>query len=237
MENIVYEIAVAPLEQYLRQLDILDASQLYRRVELDFLRETSAEEQAFVVVDLWPGGVLLGNSGGPDKVTDVIDFEFPGLGRGLNGNMAHFFAHLHLYLLNSLESSPAHVACKSIIASIGSTYRGECRTLESPWALPASEVGESPLPVLSSSSASAHVLRSAVLLYGWEMINNALKREWISDADEHEKQALRAKMVNRGIWYLRTAGDNGADSVEESSWKQVCAEASMCGKRSGSDTT
>lgn len=49
--NVVYEIAVAPLERYLKQLDISDASQLYRRVELDFLREYSAEEQAFLVGD------------------------------------------------------------------------------------------------------------------------------------------------------------------------------------------
>lgn len=224
MENIVYEIAVAPLERYLRQFGIPDASQLYRRVELDFLRENSAEEQAFVVGDLWPGGVLLGDSDGPDKVIGVIDFEFSGLGRGLNGDMAQLFAHLHLHLLSSLEGSPAHVATKSMIASIGSTYRRECRTLESPWVPPASEVGESSLSVLSSSSASAHVLRSAFLLHGREMINNALEREWISDADEHDKQALRAKMVNKGVWYLRTAGDNEAGFVAESNWKQVCAE-------------
>lgn len=213
MENVVYEIAVAPLERYLRQLGIPDASQLYARVELDFLRENSAEEQAFVVGDLWPGGVLLGNLDGPDKVIGVIDFEFSGLGRGLNGDMAQLFAHLHLHLLSPLEGSPAHVAAKSMIASIGSTYRRECRTLESPWALPVLEVGESLLSVLSSSSASVHVLRSAFLLHGREMINNALEREWISDADEHEKQALRAKMVNKGVWYLRTAGDNEADFV------------------------
>lgn len=224
VENVVYELSVAPLERYLRQLGIPDGSQLYRRVELDFLRENSTEEQAFVVGDLWPGGVLLGNSDGPDKVIGVIDFEFSGLGRGLNGDMPQLFAHLHLHLLSSLEGSPAHIATKSIIASIASTYRRECRTLESPWALPASVVGESPLSVISPSSASAHVLRSAFLLHGREMINNALEREWISDADEHDKQALRAKMVNKGLWYLRTAGDNEADFVAESNWKQVCAE-------------
>lgn len=224
IENVVYELSVAPLERYLRQLSIPDASQLYRRVEIDFLRENSTEEQAFVVGDLWPGGVLLGNLDGPDKVIGVIDFEFSGLGRGLNGDMAQLFAHLHLHLLSSLEGSPAHIATKSMIASIGSTYRRECSTLESPWVLPVSEVGESPLSVISSFSASAHVLRSAFLLHGREMINNALEREWISDADEHEKQALRAKMVEKGLWYLRTAGDNEADFVAESNWKQVCAE-------------
>lgn len=224
MRDAVYKVAVAPIQGYLRQLDIPDASQFYRRVELDFLREDSAEEQAFVVGDLWPGGVLLGNSDGPDKVIGIIDFEFSGPGRGLNGDMAQLFAHLHLHLLGFSEGSPAHEATKALIASIGSTYRRECRTFGSPWALPASEVGESPLPVLSSSSASTHVLRSAFLLHGREMINNAFEREWISEANEHEKQALRAKMVNEGVWYLRTAGDNEAEFVEDSNWKQVCAE-------------
>lgn len=43
MKDVVYEAAVAPIEGYLRQLGIPDTSQLYRRVELDFLRENSAE--------------------------------------------------------------------------------------------------------------------------------------------------------------------------------------------------
>lgn len=55
------------------------------------------------------------------------------------------------------------------------------------------------------------------------MINNALEREWISDADEYEKQALRAKIVDKVLWYLRT-GDNEAEFVAESNWKPVCAE-------------
>lgn len=45
MENVVYEIAVAPLERYLRQLDIPDASQLYRRVEFDFLWKTQLKSK------------------------------------------------------------------------------------------------------------------------------------------------------------------------------------------------
>ena len=80
MKKVVYEAAVAPIEGYLRQLSIPDTSQLHRRVELDFLRENSAERQAFVVGDLWPGGVLLGDSDGPNKAIGVIDFEFSGLG-------------------------------------------------------------------------------------------------------------------------------------------------------------
>lgn len=56
------------------------------------------------------------------------------------------------------------------------------------------------------------------------MINNAIEPEWISDAGEHEEQALRAKMVNEGVSYLGTAGDNEAGFVEDSDWKQVCAE-------------
>lgn len=127
-----------------------------------------------MVGDLWPGGVLLGNSDGPDKVIGVIGIDFSGLGRGLNGDMAQLFAHLQLHLLSSLEGSSAHVATKSMVASIGSTYLRECRTLGSPWVPPASEVGESLLSVLSSSSASAHVLRSAFLLHGREMSSKPL---------------------------------------------------------------
>lgn len=133
--------------------------------------------------------------------------------------MAQLFAHLRLHLHGSLEGSPAHVATKSMVASIGSTSLRGWRTLGSTWVPPALEVGESLLSVLSSSSASAHVLRSAFLLHGREVTIKALEREWIIDADEHEKQALRVKTVNKGVWYLRTAGDNEADFVEESNWK------------------
>lgn len=110
--------------------------------------------------------------------------------------MAQLFAHLHLHLLGSLEGSPAHVATQASVASISSTYSRECRTLGSPWALPASEAGKSPLSALPASSTSAQVLRSAFLLHGREMISNAFEREWISDADEKQKQALRARIVN-----------------------------------------
>lgn len=87
-----------------------------------------------------------------------------------------------------------------------------------------SEGGESALSVLSSYTASAHVLRLAFLPHGWEIIDNALEREWIIDANDNEKEALRVKMVNRGVWYLRIAGDNETNFVKESNWKQVCAE-------------
>lgn len=69
-------------------------------------------------------------------------------------------------LLSSSQSSPTLIATKALIASIGYSCYRECRTRGLPWALSGLGFGEPLLSVRSSSSASAHVLRSVFLLYG-----------------------------------------------------------------------
>lgn len=55
----------------------------------------------------------------------------------------------HLRLLGFFRGSHTHVETNAFTASMGSTYCREPHTLRSPWALPVSELEESPLSVLN----------------------------------------------------------------------------------------
>lgn len=178
IKSVIYNEVVLPLEACLKRFNISDTSQPYRRVESDFHRENRTEEQSLVVGDLWPGGILLGKADAPDFVMGIADWEFASYERGLNGDMAQLFAHLYLHLLASTEDSVAHIALKTLLASISSTYRRQRRLFGYAWTLPDSPAfADSPSAPLVSS-ARARVLRSAFILHGREMISNTLLQKW-----------------------------------------------------------
>lgn len=228
LKSVIYNEVVIPLEACLKRFSISDTSQLYRRVESDFQREDRSEEQSLVVGDLWPGGILLGKADAPDVVVGVVDWEFASLERGLNGDMAQLFAHLHLHLLASTEDSAAQTALKTLLASISSTYRRQCRLFGSAWTLPDSPAfADSPSSAPLVSSARARVLRSAFILHGREMISNTFLQKWpckCCEGPQNEKCTLLTKMVNKGAWYLQRAGDSEIDFVEEENWREIRAE-------------
>ena len=225
VKDFIYNEVVVPVEACLQRFNISDASQLYRRVESDFQRENRIEEQSLVVGDLWPGGILLGKVDAPEDILGVVDWEFASLDRGLHGDMAQLFAHLHLHLLASTEGSVARTALQTLLASISSTYRRQCRILGLAWTLPASPGfvdSPSSAPVFSSEGAS--VLRSAFILHGREMISNALLQKWpckCCQDSQYQNCALLSEMVNKGAWYLRRAGDSEAESVGEENWREI----------------
>ncbi|MCJ1429514.1 hypothetical protein MMC29_007429 [Sticta canariensis] len=222
VKGFIYNEVVVPVEACLKRFNIPDASQLYRRVESDFPRENRMEEQSLVVGDLWPGGILLSKVDAPEDVLGVVDWEFASLERGLNGDMAQLFAHLRLHLLASTEGSLAQTALETLLASISSTYRHQCRILGSAWTLPGS-----PRFVDSPCAASVFTLRSAFILHDREIINNALLQKWpckCCEDSQYQNCALLTEMVNKGAWYLRRAGDNDVEFVGEENWREIYAE-------------
>lgn len=228
IKNVIYNEVVVPLEACLKRFDVLDASSLYRRVESDFQHDDRIEEQSLVVGDLWPGGILLGKADAPGDLLGVVDWEFASLEKGLDGDMAQLFAHLHLHLLASTEGSVAQTALKTLIVSISSTYRRQCRILGLAWTLPTSPgFLDSPLSAPVVSSARARVLRSAFILHGREMISNALWQKWpckCCEGSQNGNCTLLTEMVNKGAWYLRRAGENEAEFVGEENWREIRAE-------------
>lgn len=228
VKGFIYNEVVVPIEACLKRFNIPDASQLYRRVESDFRRDNKIEEQSLVVGDLWPGGILLGKVDALEDVLGVVDWEFASLDRGLNGDMAQLFAHLHLHLLASTEGSVAQTALETLITSISSTYRRQCRILGSAWTLPASLGSvDSPCSAPVFSSGGACVLRSAFILHGREMISNSLLQKWPCKCcgdSQQQNCALLTKMVNKGAWYLRRGGDNEVEFVGEENWREIYAQ-------------
>lgn len=62
------------------------------------------------------------------------------------------------------------------------------------------------------------LLRSALILHGWEMINQAVEREWSTEG------LSVSEMVQAGAWYLERAGEDVEDMLEEGNWEELTRE-------------
>ncbi|EFR03082.1 hypothetical protein MGYG_06079 [Nannizzia gypsea CBS 118893] len=268
MKEVVREAAVSTMRQHLVQFDCSEAEKLSQAVEEDFERlEVWDGEQCFNVGDLWPGGVLIEDlplrllgdkrTREPPKLPKlgVIDFEFSGPGRGVNGDMAQLLAHLHLYHLawdNCGERfKPIQDGVLSLIEGICSSYARHSRSIGAPWQLypSGSSCSESPRKPLQTSlpppasSHAAQMFRSSLILHGREMVNNAVEVDWskycmkepgndtdITDKGTNNKgSGLTERMINTGVQCLQLAGNSIESFVEADNWGQVCSsgESSM----------
>jgi aminoglycoside phosphotransferase (APT) family kinase protein len=102
-KDLILQEVVIPIQKHLTQFNIPNASALSHRVLEDYQRSKLPSEQCFVLGDFTPGTILLpAECGDGSQTLGVIDWEFSGLGRGPNGDMAQFLAHLHLLLMAAL---------------------------------------------------------------------------------------------------------------------------------------
>ncbi len=224
----VLQEAIAPVEGILQTYGIPDPAELCRRIKEDFLRESSEEEKAFVLGDLWPGGILLGEEEMEKQSPGVIDWEFAGWGRGVNGDMAQLLANLHLLLMASPARSALRTAIEGLIRSLNESYRARAQSNGSTFVIPSTEdlqsSGDIPLP---PSAPTARILRSAFLEHGREIVSMAVLRDWqclCCRVQVKETCPLIKSMVERGAWYLQRAGTNSTEFVEERNWQLVCEE-------------
>ena len=205
----IYEATVLPVLTYLLDFNISNASELYRRVYTDFHRADEPSERSFVLGDCWPGAVLAGDTAGQNLDVGVIDWEFAGEGRGITGDMAQLLAHIHLHLLAAPTKSSIRVAIKSLISSITASYHKQSRKDGRDWAV---------LLSTRRPTTATRAMRSAFLLHGREMINNAVERDWpCSCCLEKQGSActLRRTMVEQGAWYLRYAQTDDDQFADE----------------------
>ena len=158
----------------------------------------------------------------------MIDWEFAGIGRGANGDMAVFLAQLHLYLLASPASSSAQNAVKALIRSTVGEYRSQCLRNQGGEQVMKDRrmdtIAAADLPVEIMSA-----IRSAFIVHGRKMINNALEREWSCDCCVDIEKVKRncnlvAMMVDRGVWYLRRAAEDIRKFSENVNWREVREE-------------
>lgn len=188
----VYENNIVPIEGFLHRYSFLDSAELATRVIADF--NTIDVNPVFSFGDAWSGAVILSEDEGPDHqpTTGVVDWEFANIGRGLNGDMAQLLADLHSYLLEYAPGDPTYVAVKALMKGIGFSYRQQRRITESEW-----DIG---------------VLRSAFILHGRELVVAG------ATAEGKTEECRKAK-VKKGVWYLRTAGENISE-FEAGKWKE-----------------
>lgn len=264
MREVVRDAAVSTVRRYLAQFNCEEAEKLSHVIEEDFERQEEWDgERCFSVGDLWPGGILIENlslqtfrdTHGSElpklPKLGVIDFEFSGPGRGVNGDMAQLLAHLHLYYIawgycgDRFKSFQAGVL--SFIEGLCSSYATYSRSLGAPWQL---HTADSSTPVSlqkpfqaslppSASSHAAQIFRSSLLLHGREMVNNAVENDWskystdtrsgvttTTDKTANDNSSgLTERMVNTGIRCLRLAGNNIESFVEADNWEQVCSSS------------
>ncbi|KAK5062498.1 hypothetical protein LTR84_004571 [Exophiala bonariae] len=235
MKTVVHEHVIKPLRSQLRLfpslIGIEEADTLFSAIEADFLRDTGEQERCFVIGDCWTGTILvdLDRPEGETKV-GVIDWEFANIsGRGINGDISQFTAHLELFLIAASswggDGAPGHISpLKEIMQALIATYEAERAQVD-------------------DSTLKETITRSAFLSHGAELINCAFWKIWIckdseclacrrqneissaeglsedpdgsqrpshasqatEQADAPEQCTLIAKMVSRGLAFLRCA--------------------------------
>lgn len=213
------------IRDYLTRFNIPDAHSLFSRVLADYQRDGLPMERCFALGDFTPGAVLLAASGDGDQPMGIIDWEFSGVARGPNGDMPQFLASLHLLLLAASPHSPRQSAIDLLIQGFCAAYRQHSsKWLPQPHLKLPTGLGvtQRDLEVLSES---LQVFRSALILHGRELINNAVEREW-PDSPQKESSVLIQEMVRKGAWYIERAGNNIEEMLDATNVEQLLQEDS-----------
>ena len=219
-KKLIYQLTVLPIEGYLNDFAIADAAELSRRVAADHHGADSDSVRSFVLGDSWPGAILVNAIDPASPAISVIDWEFAGIGRGVTGDIVQLLAHLHLHRLAAAEASPLRQATEALMLSMVCSYRSEAQKQGRTWA---QGLFSSAMP-----NAVSRAMRSAFLLLGREIINNAIERDWACLCCQSRPKMgdgceLRREMVHLGAWYLRAARADEADFCREESLHSALA--------------
>ncbi|KLJ08887.1 hypothetical protein EMPG_15679 [Blastomyces silverae] len=211
MIDLVPDVAVLPIKRHLEKYNTPDFMNLSEIVEQDYERGISDEERSFIIRDLWPGGILIDSS---DPLAlmpklGVIDWEFSGPAQALAAVSMH-------------PRSATYSAVLALIEGINDSYHA--RSLAnggSLWTLAPSGTSDPPHPM----SPFARIFRSAIIIHGREIINNAIGNDWggfcADPGNENENNGLVLSLVRTGVQLLRLAGNNTAEFVDSQNWKQL----------------
>jgi len=73
---------------------------------------------------------------------------------------------------------------------------------------------------LVEANLHLQMFRSALILHGREMINNAIEREWAGK----DSTILVKEMVEKGAWYIERARDDVRGMLEAANWDELLME-------------
>jgi Phosphotransferase enzyme family len=216
-KDLIFQEAVLPIQNHLAKFNISNAEMLFNRVLEDYQRPGLLSEQSFILGDFHPGSVLLPTEfGDGSQALGVIDWEFSGFGRGPNGDMAQFLAHLHVLLMNRGKSRRLYDALKPFIQGVCAGYSQQ----SSRWLGPLSLRTPGPLDV---ELEGFQIFRSALILHGREMINVAVEQDW-SHSRESEGGISQQETVQKGAWYIERAGSDVEEMLDPANVDQLFKE-------------
>ena len=211
--KLVRYAAVEPIFDRLESHNVSDAEELARRVEEDFLRKPVQGESCFSLGDFHPDSILVSPLykayyKHKDPIVAVIDWEFAGLDcQGANGDMAQFLACFQCYLLDvktergGTTDTPVHKLVDSVMAEYAKFLTFHISKSKE-----------------NADELSLVVLRSALILHGREIINQAVDGEWKAG------DCAVAEMVKTGAELIRLAQDSVASMKEENNWTKIMRE-------------
>ena len=206
--DLILQHAVLPVKKHLLEYKIPDALTLYSRVLDDFGRTDLPDELSFVLGDFTPSAVLLEPSGDGEQRVGVIDWEFACQGRGPHGDMVQCLAALHILLSSAPANTSSFTAIETFVQGICSTYSRKSSIRPGQTQSNAGTV---------SKSLKLRLLRSALIMHGREIINNAIEREW-------PRTLSVESMVRMGAWYLERAGRDVEGMVSDANWNELLKE-------------
>ncbi|KAJ2905659.1 hypothetical protein MKZ38_004734 [Zalerion maritima] len=202
--SLVRDAAVDTLQERIATVNAEAAKHLADRVAADFDRENMEFESCFGIGDFHPGSILVApwmpKHSFPYPLA-VMGWEFATSdGRGVNGDLAHFLAPLHLLALSTDVDSLCSVATRTFIDQMTTAYSKVTTRVVS---------RDPKSPEVRQDLA---LLRSALIMHGREIINQAVEKDWAREDD------FTKEMISLGAWYLERAGDSVSNMVEEENW-------------------
>jgi len=223
VHGVIHHNMIVPVFRRLADFNISNPEVLYNRIEQDHIRRLEPWEQNFRLGDLWTGSVLI-----DWPRLCVIDWEFAGFGRSVNGDMATLLAQFHLHLLESRARNSVQASLRILIKSTAENYRRQLASLPSPLGgartLSLHKTSATHLPVELLSA-----MRSAFITHGRKMINNAVERDWKCACCKDDPKpkidcTLIRRMIERGVWYVEIAANSPIEFGEHTNWKKVKKE-------------
>lgn len=150
----------------------------------------------------------------------VVDWEFAGIGRGVNCDLAQMLAHFALFHTAARHRGESQYERElyCIATTMIRSYRQISEEEHAPWTRTFDESSAGAFPQLDPRALRAKMLRSAFLTHGIEIMRCAFGKVWRCDdsrctaegthTTEKHKCVLIQKMVERAIWYFRHAGND-----------------------------
>lgn len=223
--DLMRRIKVATIEKSLRMFDVLDSQELERRAAADFDARFDKEFEVFAFGDATLNSILIDGPVFADNRKGLIDWEWSGWGRGINGDMAQLFAEMLLYLTAPRPTQAMQSVIQALMAGMADGYRSSSRRQGSTLAMAKTRTmnefggNRRRLP-----PKIARALRSLYIACGRELIYLALNlpRRCLCCQPEDTKDCEWVKnTIDLGATCLRVAGRNEHEFQSAKNWKDV----------------